>query len=497
MRTTLIESADKSEALCLVLPCFNDSKLGPQGQAFEELSQNFISQHTQDTAFEGQVGQTRLFYNVPSLGNRHLLLFGCGTANKLDRRQFTKAIESAMAVIKREGLRHIALGLQDAPLLAPDLPWQARQVLQACAKISYRFEQFKSEKSKLDHLEHVELIAEKPMHAILEPVIEQTLSLNEGVALTKDLANLPSNICNPSYLAEQAQQLAADYDALSTTIIDEQDMEKMGMGAFVSVSKGSSEPGKLIIMNYQGGDVDEKPLVFVGKGITFDSGGISLKPPAAMDEMKYDMGGAASVFGLMKALAHMKLNANVIGMVASAENMPSGHASKPGDIVKSLSGQTIEILNTDAEGRLVLCDTLTYAQQQFKPEIIVDIATLTGAMVVALGHHATGLLGNCQQLCDELLEAGLDSNDRAWQMPLWEEYKDGLKSPFADMANVGERWGGGITAASFLSNFTKEVRWAHLDIAGSAWQSGANKGSTGRCVPLLVQFVLNRVNAKS
>ena len=314
--------------------------------------------------------------------------------------------------------------------------------------------------------------------------------------LAKELGNLPGNICTPSYLAEQAVELGQHYDAVTTTILDEDEMAELGMGSLLSVSRGSRQPAKLITMNYQGAG-DEKPVVLVGKGLTFDAGGISLKPAAGMDEMKYDMCGSASVFGTISAIAELNLPINVVGVVPSSENMPDGDANKPGDIVTSMAGKTIEILNTDAEGRLILCDALTYSER-FNPEVVIDIATLTGAIIVALGSKTTGLMSNNQDLADDLLQAGRDSDDKAWQLPLWDEYQEQLDSNFADIANIGGKEAGSVTAACFLSRFTEKYTWAHLDIAGTAWKSGGKaKGATGRPVPMLVQYLLNRIANKN
>jgi leucyl aminopeptidase len=311
------------------------------------------------------------------------------------------------------------------------------------------------------------------------------------MALTKTLANLPGNICTPSHLASQAVALGKTHKSLKTTVLEEKDMKKLGMGSFLSVTQGSEQPAKLITLEYHGTDKKQKPIVLVGKGITFDTGGISLKPGAEMDEMKYDMCGAASVLGTMQAIAEMGLKLNVVGVIPTCENMPSGNATKPGDIVTSMSGQTIEILNTDAEGRLILCDALTYSKK-FNPDTVIDIATLTGACVIALGHVASGMFSNDDKLAKELLAAGEQSHDRIWQLPLWDDYQPLLDSNFADMQNIGGRAGGTITAACFLARFTKDYRWAHLDIAGTANLSGKQKGATGRPVPLLTQYLINR-----
>lgn len=316
-------------------------------------------------------------------------------------------------------------------------------------------------------------------------------AIAKGANLTKDLGNLPPNICTPSYLSSTAKKIAKSY-GMKTKVYDQKHIEKLKMGSFLSVAKGSREAPKFIVIENLKGPKNKKPIVLVGKGITFDAGGISLKPSPDMDEMKYDMCGAATVLGTMKTIGELNLKINVIALIPSCENLPDGKAVKPGDIVKSMSGQTIEILNTDAEGRLILCDALTYAER-YKPEAVIDIATLTGACVIALGHHATGLFSNSDSLNNELRDAGIKGLDEAWPMPLWDDYQTQLNSNFADMANIGGRAAGSITAACFLSRFAKKYRWAHLDIAGTAWISGKNKGGTGRPVPLLSQFLIDKV----
>ncbi|SMF08927.1 aminopeptidase A. Metallo peptidase. MEROPS family M17 [Alteromonadaceae bacterium Bs31] len=370
--------------------------------------------------------------------------------------------------------------------------WASEQFAVAIGKALYRYTETKSKAEPLPSLKKVTVVASEPEQVKrFRTGLHKGAAFAEGINLARELGNLPPNICTPAYLAKLAKQLAEQSEnVLSSKSLNQKQMEKLGMGAFLSVAKGSTEEGKLIVMEYKGGTSQSKPHVLVGKGITFDTGGISLKPGAAMDEMKFDMCGAASVFGAIKALIAMKAKVNVVALVAAAENMPAGHASKPGDVVTSMSGQTIEILNTDAEGRLVLCDTLTYAER-YKPKSVVDIATLTGACVVALGHHATGLYANNQELADKLLEAGKQANDKAWQMPLWDDYQKQLDSNFADMANIGGPGGGSVTAACFLSRFTKKYAWAHLDIAGTAWHSGAKKGATGRPVSLLMNYLLS------
>jgi leucyl aminopeptidase len=321
--------------------------------------------------------------------------------------------------------------------------------------------------------------------------VREGAAIAAGVTLARELGDLPGNICTPSYLAERARSLAAEHPKLHVEVLEEHDMQELGMGALLSVSRGSREPAKLVVMRYEGGKKGDKPVVLVGKGLTFDAGGISIKPAAAMDEMKYDMCGGASVLGAVYATLALELRINLVGVVPASENLPDGEANKPGDIVTSMSGQTVEILNTDAEGRLILCDALTYSER-FDPAVVIDLATLTGACVVALGKHPAGLFTADEKLALEVLAAGDYAGDRAWRLPLWEDYQSQLDSNFADMANIGGRDAGAITAACFLSRFTKKYPWAHLDIAGIAWRSGKEKGATGRPVALLTQFLLGR-----
>ena len=356
---------------------------------------------------------------------------------------------------------------------------------------AYAFDEFKSKKAD-NVLEQISLIAtESPLNAAQLKLIE---AVQSGQSFARDLGNRPGNICFPEYLAEQALELAAQYpDLLRVNVLDEQQMADLGMHSFLAVSKGSDRPGRIITLEYQA-ERTEAPVVLVGKGITFDTGGISLKPGAGMDEMKYDMCGAASVLGTLRALCESRLAIHVVGTIAAAENMPSGKATRPGDIVSTMSGQTVEILNTDAEGRLVLCDTLTYVKR-FNPELVIDIATLTGACVVALGSVLTGMFTPDDKLAAELSEAGQNSFDRVWRMPVIDDYQEQLDSPFADIANIGGPKAGAVTAACFLQRFTRDYRWAHLDIAGTAWISGANKGATGRPVPLLMQFLAHRAQS--
>jgi leucyl aminopeptidase len=356
---------------------------------------------------------------------------------------------------------------------------------------AYRFDQMKSKREDKAPKPHQVVIAvERSQQAQATLAVTRAVALANGQDLARTLGNLPPNVCTPTYLAAEARRIGREFK-LKTEVLERKQIEALKMGSFLAVAQGSEQEPRLIVMHYQGASSKQAPVVLVGKGITFDTGGISIKPAAAMDEMKFDMCGAASVLGTLRAVAEMQLKINLIGLIPACENMPSGRAARPGDIVTSMSGQTIEILNTDAEGRLILCDALTYAER-FKPRTVIDIATLTGACVVALGHHHSGLFSRQDALAAELLDAGRESGDSCWRMPLDEPYQEALKSRFADVANVGGRDAGAVTAACFLARFTRKYDWAHLDIAGTAWKSGAQKGSSGRPVPLLTRFLIAR-----
>ncbi|MGH8697629.1 MAG: leucyl aminopeptidase, partial [Burkholderiales bacterium] len=402
-----------------------------------------------------------------------------------------EAVRAATGAAADTGAAEAVFYFVELPVVDHDIAWRARHAALVAAEALYRFEAMKSKKSPARALKRITLaLARKSGEAGAARGLAEGRATAAGMALAKDLGNLPGNVCTPTYLADAAGKLARQWK-LGVDVLERRAMEKLGMGALLSVAKGSHQPPKFIELRYRGGAKGAKPIVLVGKGVTFDTGGISLKPAAEMDEMKFDMCGAASVLGTLRAIAELELELNVVGLVPATENMPGGHASKPGDIVTSMSGQTIEILNTDAEGRLILCDALTYAER-FDPVAVVDVATLTGACVVALGHVASGLYSNRDELAEELLEAGREAWDRAWHMPLWEDYQEQLKSPFADLANIGGRPAGSVTAACFLSRFADKYAWAHLDVAGTAWTSGKNKGASGRPVPLLTAFLLNR-----
>jgi leucyl aminopeptidase len=440
----------------------------------------------------GKAGST-LLLRLPGVAAERVLLVGLGERKSFAEGPYRDAVRGAANALKELGAKDAAFFLVDLKVGTRHLTWNLRHAVLGLREVFYRFDQLKSQKkSTVPSLSQV-LFPITP-NATLEQAKVEAVATADGADLAKTLGNLPPNICTPAYLAEEAKKLARQYK-LGVEVLEKKDMEKLGMGSLLSVARASHQPPKFIVLRYEGAAKSKKPLVFVGKGITFDTGGISLKPAADMDEMKYDMSGAGSVLGALRALAGMKAPVNVIGIVPTCENMPGGAASRPGDIVTSMSGQTVEILNTDAEGRLILCDALTYAER-FQPAAIVDIATLTGACVIALGHVASGLFANDQKLADEIQAAADDAWDRVWQLPLWEDYQEGLRSNFADFANVGGRPGGAITAACFLARFTRKQRWAHLDVAGTAWKSGREKGSTARPVPLLVRFALRQSGRK-
>jgi leucyl aminopeptidase len=401
---------------------------------------------------------------------------------------FKAAVVQGLNQLKGLGAQHVAVAFVGGGELDDQ---HAEAVATAAADATYLYRHTKPSAPPASGLNKLTLVCTKGQAKAVQAGLTRGQAVAAGVTFARECANRPGNHCTPSYLADQAKKLGKAYEQLKVEVLDRKEVEKLGMGAFLAVAQGSSEPLRFIVARYNGAAKTQAPVVLVGKGITFDTGGISIKPAGEMDEMKFDMGGAASVLGTLRAVAELKPKLNLVVIVPSCENMPDGRAVKPGDVVTSMSGQTIEILNTDAEGRLILCDALTYAER-FKPAVVVDVATLTGACVVALGNHNSGLFSPDDALAGELLAASQAALDPAWRLPLDEEYAEGLKSNFADMGNVGPRAGGAITAAMFLKKFTGKYRWAHLDIAGTAWKSGTAKGSTGRPVPLLTHFVLSQ-----
>ncbi|QJR14591.1 leucyl aminopeptidase [Usitatibacter palustris] len=485
-------SPEKQRTGCVVVGVFEGRKLSVSAMDIDKASGGYVAEVLRRGDLEGKAGTCLLLHNVPKIPSDRVLLVGLGRERDFHETAYRTALATATKGLKTTGATEVMLCLTDLPIKRRDTGWKVEQAVLTIMDGVYRFDQLKTKavpaKRALRKVSlHVDSRGEIPEG---EAAVARGYAIAEGACFAKDLGNLPANICTPTYLGEQAQDLGKKH-GFKVEVLEQKDMEKLGMGSFLAVAQGSRQPPKLIVMEYLGGKKEDAPVALVGKGVTFDTGGISLKPAAEMDEMKYDMCGAASVLGTMKAIALMKLPLNVIGVIPATENMPGGMAVKPGDIVTTMSGQTVEILNTDAEGRLILCDALTYVEK-YKPAAVVDIATLTGAMVIALGHVATGLFANSDPLARELLHAGEESWDRAWHMPLWDEYQEGLKSNFADIPNIASRAAGSVTAACFLSRFTKAYSWAHLDIAGTAWKSGAEKGATGRPVPLLAHFLVKR-----
>lgn len=443
---------------------------------------NNLDQAIEATQFKASLNET-----LPLLGN----LSEQANAGFLGIDKATELTPAKLAKIAQNIIKASQKKFKQISVDISALPAEHHYVFAlALTQAAYHYDAYKSKKTEYS-LNQIDLIAANT--TLTEAQLNLVAAVEKGQSTARDLGNCPPNICFPEYLAEQAQQLAQEFpDLLKVTVLDEQQLADLGMNAFLAVSKGSERPGRVITLEYLA-QTNEAPVVLVGKGVTFDTGGISLKPGLGMDEMKFDMCGAASVLGTMRALCEAKLPIHVVGAIAAAENMPSGHATRPGDIVTTMSGQTVEILNTDAEGRLVLCDTLTYIKR-FNPALVIDIATLTGACVVALGSVLTGLFSPDDALAQEIELAGQQSFDRVWRMPVIDDYQEQLDSPFADIGNIGGPKAGAVTAACFLQRFTRDYRWAHLDVAGTAWNSGAAKGATGRPVPLLVQFLANRAN---
>ncbi len=452
--------------------------------ALDKPLANELARAIKDGDFECKAGKTLYAHRVAGVRAARVA-FVC--AADAAAKGLRKAAGAGLAMLKDGGARSVSVAVVGAGELTAA---HGEALVMAAADCLYLYRETKPSAAAASRLRTVSLVCSKTQTAAVAAGLRTGQALAAGTTLAREWANRPANHCTPSHLAQQARKLGKDH-GLKVEVLDRKDCEKLGMGSFLAVAQGSQEPPKFIVARWMGADKNEAPVVLVGKGITFDSGGISIKPAAEMDEMKYDMGGAASVLGTLRAVAELKAKVNLIGIIPACENLPSGRAVKPGDVVKSLSGQTIEILNTDAEGRLILCDALTYAAR-FKPAVVVDIATLTGACVIALGHHRSGLFSPDDALATELLAAGERALDPAWRMPLDDEYDEALKTHYADMANVGARAGGAITAAMFLKRFAGSLRWAHLDIAGTAWKSGKDKGATGRPVPLLTHFVLAR-----
>jgi leucyl aminopeptidase len=482
----------KHKTDCVMVGVLTDGdkkKLSAAGAALNKLAGGALQAAADSGDMSGKVGSTLLLRDLNGVAAKRVLLVGVGEEKQYDAHVFCKAVGTAFKAIKATAATDVTIAFDGKYNKA--LAHKVEQAVISAIDSAYRYTATKKVDAKSVGKSVTFWVDGKVDSKVLNAAIKTGNAIGEAMQLTKELGNLPPNIATPTYLADTAKTLAKDY-GFKCTILEKKDMQKLGMNTLLAVSQGSHQPPKFIVLEHNGGKKAQKPIVLVGKGITFDTGGISIKPSAEMDEMKYDMGGAAAMLGTMKMVGMMKLKLNVVMLVPTCENMPGGGATRPGDVVTSMGGHTVEILNTDAEGRLILCDALTYAER-FEPEAVVDAATLTGAMVIALGHHTTGLFANNDALGWELVQAGNTAHDKAWLLPMGEEYDDMLKSNFADIPNIsGGRAGGSITAACFLGRFTKKYKWAHLDIAGTAWKSGAEKGATGRPVPLLSKFLMKR-----
>jgi leucyl aminopeptidase len=486
-------SPEKQRSACVVVGVFDNRKLSLSAELIDRASNGYVSEIIRRGDMEGKLGATLLLHNVRGTLADRVLLVGLGKERDFRDKEFRQAIRSAVKLLNETGSYEAVIYLTEEKVKRREVAWRVEHAVVVAMDAVYRFDQMKSTPAEVRRpLRKLTLsVPQRSDLAAGEAAAARGLAISHGIEMARDLGNLPGNVCTPAYLAERAQELGREFPEVKVTVLERPEIEQLGMGSFLSVTNGSDVPPRFIVLEYDQSQRKQRPVVLVGKGITFDTGGISLKPPGDMDHMKFDMCGAASVVGVFRAVAELKPRLSVVGLIPACENMPSGRATKPGDIVKSMSGQTVEILNTDAEGRLILADALTYAER-YEPEAVVDIATLTGAMVIALGHVASGLFSNSDALARALIGAGDDAYDRAWQLPLWDDYQEGLNSNFADFANVSGRAGGSITAACFLSRFTKKYDWAHLDIAGVAYREGKEKGATGRPVPLLTTWLLSQ-----
>jgi leucyl aminopeptidase len=492
---TTTGTARRLASSCIIVGIYDGSKLGVAAADINAASKGRLSALVKQGDISTRLGECTILPALDGVKAKRVLVTGLGKASEFGVRQYREAIAAALGAVRYSKIGDVTnfLALENVDGTSPY--YLARYAVETIGDSLYRFDVMKSgRKTPGMPLKKIGMALKKRSDARQVGLgHEHADAIVAGMSIAKDLGNLPPNVCTPSYLARTAVSLSKKHRDLTTKVLNEAEIKRLGMHSFLSVTSGTSEPAKLIVMQYKG-TTKQKPIVLVGKGITFDAGGISLKPGPGMDEMKYDMCGAASVMATMATVAMLKLPINLNVVIPTCENLPSSTATRPGDIITSMSGQTIEILNTDAEGRLILCDALTYSRR-FKPETIIDVATLTGACVIALGHHRTAIMSNDDTLADELRDGGIAADDRGWPMPMGHEYDKELKSNFADFANIGLREGGAITAACFLAKFTQGMRWAHLDIAGTAWRSGGQKGGTGRPVPMLTEFLLRRARA--
>jgi leucyl aminopeptidase len=493
----IIDAKARSPSGCAVVGVYENADLGVAARQIDKQLDGMIAKLHSSGDLPAKLGDTLMMPLAAGSVASRLLLIGLGARTGFARKQYRKAVRASAQALTKTGAADAVVYLALEPVPELDMQYRARIIAEVFSSHAYKIPDLKTApKPKARRLATVN-VATADARGAKSAVkgLRIGVAVGSGLSLARDLANLPPNVCTPTYLGNRALQLAKEFPSIKSKVLDESGIKALKMGAFLAVTQGSEEPPRLIVCEYRGARKNLAPICLIGKGITFDSGGISLKEPPAMDEMKFDMSGGAAVLGTLRAVAELKLPINLVVIVAASENMPSGSAVKPADIVTTMSGQTVEILNTDAEGRLVLCDAITYSRR-YKPATVIDVATLTGACIVALGNHISGLMSNTPALAEELESAGLRADDRAWRLPIGEEYVDQLKSNFADIANVGGREGGACTAASFLGKFAKDLQWAHLDVAGTAWVGGAQKGSTGRPVPLLVDFLVSRAGAK-
>jgi leucyl aminopeptidase len=484
-------SPEKQRSACVVVGVFDNRKLSLSAELIDRASNGYVSEIIRRGDMEGKLGATLLLHNVRGTLADRVLLVGLGKERDFRDKEFRAAVRAAVKLLNETGSYEAVVYLTEEKVKRREVGWRVEHAVVVAMEAVYRFEEMKSQPTEVRRpLRKLTLsVPQRSDLAAGEKAAARGLAIAHGMELARDLGNLPANVCTPSYLGERAHALAREFPDLKVQVLERAEIESLGMGSFLSVTNGSEQPPRFIVMEYLNSPRKARPFVLVGKGVTFDTGGISLKPAPDMDHMKFDMCGAASVFGTLRAMLELKPPLSLVGLIPACENLPSGRATKPGDIVKSMSGQTIEILNTDAEGRLILADALTYAER-YEPEAVVDVATLTGAMVIALGHVACGVFSNNDTLQRALIAAGDEAYDRGWPLPLWDDYQDGLASNFADFANIAGRAGGSITAACFLSKFARKYDWAHLDIAGIAYREGKEKGATGRPVPLLANWLL-------
>ena len=481
----------KQKEECLVVTVQTGKAQSNLIKEIDQSTNGMISQLINSGDISGELGKTTFLYVTPNSNKQKILVVGCGQGKNFDINAAKKVIQAAIKELTTKKVKNICWDILTLnPALNDEI---AKQLPQITSELTYSFDQFKSTKSKQPNLQKITLLySDKQTINHVESQLSQGQIIADAITSTKNIANMPSNVCNAKYLAEEGESLGKQYINLKVTCFGEKELAKLNMNAYLAVGRGSANESIMTVIEYHGAkDKKAQPYVLVGKGLTFDSGGISIKPSAGMDEMKYDMCGAATVFGVMQAVAELKLPINVVGVMAGCENMPDGNSYRPGDILTTMSGTTVEIINTDAEGRLVLCDVLTYVER-FQPKTVIDIATLTGACIIALGHHYTGVMGNNLQLIEQLVNSSNNAGDKAWSLPIDRDFQEQIKSTCADIVNAGGRDGGTITAACFLSRFTEKYQWAHLDIAGTAWKSGANKGATGRPVAMLIQYLLDQ-----